>query len=402
MPEFFTDLFTDIGTFFSETLPTWAAGVWNDNIVPFFTESLPEFFTNILSEIGTFFGETVPTWASGVWNEHVVPFFTETVPEFFTGLFTGVAGFFTETVPTWASGIWNDHVVPFFSVTLPAFFGNLWTSVSGFFTETLSAWADRVYQKAATFFGTTVPEFVTNLWTQVSSFVTETVPAWAASAFDSIATFFTVDIPGFFSSLWETVSSAVVGQVTAWAGTIAATVSGWWEAVSGWFDQLWSTISGAFGAGRAAGRGGHAEGGVMHVPHTALVAEDGPEAIIPLGASSRSRGMAIWEQAGDVLGADTGEDVSPAAYTTEQVSSGGEPAAPVNVPVNIAFSPEIIIQAADDYRWARKKLKEDPNYLKAIRMLKEVEPFFVSDWFRALTEADGQMILSRLREEFDE
>ena len=85
----------------------------------------------------------------------------------------------------------------------------------------------------------------------------------------------------------------------------------------------------------------------MHVPHTALVAEDGPEAIIPLGASSRSRGMAIWEQAGDVLGADTGEDVSPAAYTTEQVSSGGEPAAPVNVPVNIAFSPEIIIQAAE-------------------------------------------------------
>lgn len=83
----------------------------------------------------------------------------------------------------------------------------------------------------------------------------------------------------------------------------------------------------------------------MNVPHTALVAEDGPEAIIPLGTSSRSRGMAIWEQAGDILGAD--QDESPAAYVTTQARDSGEPAAPVNVPVNIAFSPEIIIQAAE-------------------------------------------------------
>ena len=62
----------------------------------------------------------------------------------------------------------------------------------------------------------------------------------------------------------------------------------------------------------------------------------------------------------------------------------------------------IIVQAADDYRWARKKLKEDPYCLKAIRMIKEVEPFFTSDWFRALTDVDGEMILSRLKEEIDE
>ena len=61
----------------------------------------------------------------------------------------------------------------------------------------------------------------------------------------------------------------------------------------------------------------------------------------------------------------------------------------------------IIVQAADDYRWARRQLKEDPYCLKAIRMIKEVEPFFVSDWFRTLTDADGWMILSKLREEFD-
>ena len=62
----------------------------------------------------------------------------------------------------------------------------------------------------------------------------------------------------------------------------------------------------------------------------------------------------------------------------------------------------IIVQASDDFRWARKRLNEDPDCLKAIRMLKEVEPFFVSDWFSTLTEVDGWTILSRLREEFDE
>ena len=83
----------------------------------------------------------------------------------------------------------------------------------------------------------------------------------------------------------------------------------------------------------------------MYAPHMAQVAEDGPEAIIPLGGSSRSRGMAIWEQAGDILGAD--QDESPAAYVTTQTMESGEPANQVSVPVSITFTPEIIIQATE-------------------------------------------------------
>ena len=117
----------------------------------------------------------------------------------------------------------------------------------------------------------------------------------------------------------------------------------------------------------------------MHAPHLAQVAEDGPEAIIPLGASSRSRGMAVWEEAGDILGVnnpapvgsnDNGlGDIAPegnaGGYSGPQDGGNGDDVpvytsetpgrtglaeasqdAPVNVPVNITINPEIIIQAA--------------------------------------------------------
>lgn len=117
----------------------------------------------------------------------------------------------------------------------------------------------------------------------------------------------------------------------------------------------------------------------MHAPHLAQVAEDGPEAIIPLGASSRSRGMAVWEEAGDILGAnspapvgsnDNGlgdiipegnagghsapqgggnvEDVPVYSHDTTGRTGAAEAAqeAAVNVPVSITLNPEIIIQAS--------------------------------------------------------
>lgn len=58
----------------------------------------------------------------------------------------------------------------------------------------------------------------------------------------------------------------------------------------------------------------HAKGGILSKPHLGLVAEEGPEAIIPLSAGKRSRGLAVWEAAGKALGvsayADGGMPVS--------------------------------------------------------------------------------------------
>ena len=46
----------------------------------------------------------------------------------------------------------------------------------------------------------------------------------------------------------------------------------------------------------------HADGGILSTPHFGLVAEDGPEAIIPLGSKRRSRGLDLWRKAGQALG----------------------------------------------------------------------------------------------------
>ena len=46
----------------------------------------------------------------------------------------------------------------------------------------------------------------------------------------------------------------------------------------------------------------HATGGIMTSPHIGMVAEDGAEAIIPLGSKRRSRGLSLWERAGEILG----------------------------------------------------------------------------------------------------
>ena len=46
----------------------------------------------------------------------------------------------------------------------------------------------------------------------------------------------------------------------------------------------------------------HATGGILTRPHLGLVAEEGPEAIIPLSPSKRHRGLELWQQTGAMLG----------------------------------------------------------------------------------------------------
>jgi len=53
----------------------------------------------------------------------------------------------------------------------------------------------------------------------------------------------------------------------------------------------------------------HATGGVFSSPHLGMVAEAGSEAIIPLSSRMRSRGLDLWQQAGNLL--DVGRVMSP-------------------------------------------------------------------------------------------
>ena len=59
----------------------------------------------------------------------------------------------------------------------------------------------------------------------------------------------------------------------------------------------------------------------------------------------------------------------------------------------------IILQAVKDYREARKKHKKRPKNEDAKLMIADCEAFFRSDWFAALTNIDGEVLLRKLQEE---
>ncbi len=59
----------------------------------------------------------------------------------------------------------------------------------------------------------------------------------------------------------------------------------------------------------------------------------------------------------------------------------------------------IIMQAVKDYRAAKKKLKKRPTNKDAELMVLDTEKFFRSDWFTALTNVDGEVLLRKLQEE---
>ena len=60
----------------------------------------------------------------------------------------------------------------------------------------------------------------------------------------------------------------------------------------------------------------------------------------------------------------------------------------------------IVEQAVEDYRKAQARIKANPmNADHAKVELRQLEQFFRSQWFEALTDVDGQLILSRLKKE---
>ena len=60
----------------------------------------------------------------------------------------------------------------------------------------------------------------------------------------------------------------------------------------------------------------------------------------------------------------------------------------------------IILQAVKDWREAKGKLRRKPRNENAKLMVEDCEAFFLSDWFRTLTNVDGEVLLTKLQEEF--
>lgn len=59
----------------------------------------------------------------------------------------------------------------------------------------------------------------------------------------------------------------------------------------------------------------------------------------------------------------------------------------------------IVIQAAEDYRTALKRIKRNPKNRDAIDEVLQIEQFFRSGWYQVLTSIDGEYLIRRLQEE---
>ena len=59
----------------------------------------------------------------------------------------------------------------------------------------------------------------------------------------------------------------------------------------------------------------------------------------------------------------------------------------------------IILQAVEDYRKCRRLVRRKPNQFEAQKMIREVEAFFRSKWFKQLSDVDGNIILEQLKQE---
>ena len=49
----------------------------------------------------------------------------------------------------------------------------------------------------------------------------------------------------------------------------------------------------------------------------------------------------------------------------------------------------------------KRKLRRKPRNENAKLMVEDCEAFFLSDWFRTLTNVDGEVLLTKLQEEFE-
>lgn len=205
-----------------------------------------------------------------------------------------------------------------------------------------------------------------------------------SAAWDTICEFFAPAGDWFLSSVWQPISDLagaawdVIREtiITAWDNVCAV-----WDAVAGWFDAtVWQPISSAVDSVRSAitdafqsayntvtelfggiadwfdknvispvkekfdalrrkgaeitglqGSGGseaaHAAGGIFFAPHRGLVAENGPEAVIPLG--DRNRGLDLLERTATMMGVDFGDGIDDAI-------SGGDDGS--IVPVNTSLT----------------------------------------------------------------
>lgn len=222
----------------------------------------------------------------------------------------------------------------------------------GAIAETASAAWDGITEA----FSSLADWFVSSVWQPIADFASAAwaeVQAIVSAAWDGVCAVWGAAAGWFMGSVWGPISSAVSSVESAIVGAFQAAysaVTGIFSGLAGWFESnVIGPVKAKFAAIRDLGASitglagsRHAAGGIFNVPHQALVAEDGPEAIIPL--NDHNRGLDILQKAASMMGVDFGNEADfsdsddsgatvPAAAPA--VNAMNAPASPVSVSVSL-------------------------------------------------------------------
>lgn len=191
--------------------------------------------------------------------------------------------------------------------------------------ESISAAWDAICE----FFAPAGDWFLSSVWQPISDLasaawdvIRETIiTAWdkACAVWDEVAGWFDATVWQPISSAVDSVRSAITDAFQSAYNTVTELFGG----IADWFDKnVISPVKEKFDALRRKGAeitglqgsGGseaaHAAGGIFFAPHRGLVAENGPEAVIPLG--DRNRGLDLLERTATMMGVDFGDGIDDA------------------------------------------------------------------------------------------
>ena len=173
---------------------------------------------------------------------------------------------------------------------------------------TVSQWLSQTVTATITF----LQQLPTQLQQMATQFIADVI-AWMSQTYNTAVSWMTqlvASVSAFLQQLpaaCAEAGAAFVNAAISWAQSAYDGVMNWINqlpgAISSVISNAWENIKSTFSAGFSIGVNAapHAKGGIFNQPHLGLVAEAGPEAIIPLDGSKN--GMRLWQQAGAMMGA---------------------------------------------------------------------------------------------------
>ncbi len=227
----------------------------------------------------------------------------------------------TQDVANWIGQKWDEA---------KTWAQNTWSTVAGWFDENVWTPAKNAAAAAGSWIGQKLDEaklWAQNAWSSVTGWFDENVWVPVKSAAESVGNWIGEkwnNAKTWVQEAWGTASSWLDENVWSpvkdgakaaadWISDKFSKAKSWvqekWSGFTGWFKQniaqpVSDFVSSATERGsKITGLKAHAAGGIMTTPHVGLVAEAGPEAIIPLSPSRRSRGLTLWQKVGEILGA---------------------------------------------------------------------------------------------------